>query len=268
MLGSYFKSLFHAPAHGVGGIPDQHWESALSLPVFNGLPMEERARLRSLGAALLADKTISPAAGATPDAETLAAIALQAALPILHLGYGWYDGWREIILYPAQFVPEREVTDDFGVVHRVRHPLSGEAWEGGPLVLSLDDVAESGHCQGYNVVIHEFAHKLDMRDGVANGRPPLGADLDAAAWASVFNTAYDDLCRRVDADLETTIDPYAAESPAEFFAVLSEYFFEWPEAVVADFPAVYEQLRRFYRQDPLVRLESLQHDPATPRPPT
>jgi MtfA peptidase len=226
----------------------------LALPVFVGLNESENATLHELALQLLADKTLTPVSGAVLDAPTRAAIALQAALPILHLGYPAYRGWREIILYPGEFIPDREVTDDFGIVHRVRQPLSGEAWEGGPLVLSLDDVAASGHCQGYNVVIHEFAHKLDMRNGSVNGLPALHAGMSVEAWSGIFNAAYTDFCRRVDAGEETEIDPYASESPAEFFAVLSEYFFEAPDILFADYPAVYEQLRQYYRQDPLTRL--------------
>jgi Mlc titration factor MtfA (ptsG expression regulator) len=177
----------------------------------------------------------------------------------MNLGYSAYSGWREIILYPAEFMPDREVTDDFGVVHRVRHPLSGEAWEGGPLVFSLDDVAASGHCQGYNVVIHEFAHKLDMRNGAVDGLPALHSGMSVETWAAVFNAAYADFCQRVDADEDSEIDPYAADSPAEFFAVLSEYFFEAPDILFEHYPAVYEQMRLYYRQDPLSRLAPFLH---------
>ncbi len=237
---------------------DSDWLAAaaptLALPVFAGLSEAEIATLHELAAQLLADKTLTPVSGAVLDAPTRAAIALQAVLPILHLGYQAYRGWREIILYPGEFIPDREVTDDYGIVHRVRQPLSGEAWEGGPLVLSLDDVAASGHCQGYNVVIHEFAHKLDMRNGAVDGLPVLHSGMAVTTWAAVFNAAYQDFCRRVDAGEEGEIDPYASENPAEFFAVLTEYFFEAPDVLLETYPAVYEQMRLYYRQDPMGRL--------------
>lgn len=241
------ESVLPAP-----GIAD--WRAVFEYPVFFGLSPSELDRLRELAGSMLADKKLSPVGGAWPDTLQIAAIAAQAVLPILHLGYDWYAGWNEIILYPEQFVPDREITDDFGVVHRVRHPLSGEAWQGGPLVLSLDDVAYSGHCQGYNVVIHEFAHKLDMKNGAADGLPPLHGGMTAAVWSAAFNAAYADFCRRVDRGVDTAIDPYAADSPAEFFAVVSEYFFEQPAVLFQDYPAVYQQMRLFYRQDPLARL--------------
>lgn len=266
-MAGILRSLFGRPAV-LAAPAEADWQEALRLPLFTGLSEADLAGLRVLAARLLEEKTLTPVAGAEPGGRELAAIAVQAALPVLRLGAGWYGTWNEIILYPQQFVPEREITDDIGVVHRVRQPLSGEAWEGGPLILSLDDVAASGWCDGYNVVIHEFAHKLDMKNGAVDGLPPLHGDMDAAAWAAAFEPAYADFCRRVDAfdagGAEPAIDPYAAESPAEFFAVLSEYFFELPDLLAAEYPAVYAQMARFYRQDPQSRLEPHRHDPATP----
>ncbi|MEW5786369.1 MAG: M90 family metallopeptidase [Pseudomonadota bacterium] len=265
-MAGILRSLFGRPAPLP--IPDAaDWRGALGLPLFVGLPDTDRAALKALAEELLASRTFTPVSGAAPTGLDLAAIAAQAALPVLRLGAGWYGTWNEVILYPEQFVPEREITDDFGIVHRVRQPLSGEAWEGGPLILSLDDVAASGWRDGYNVVIHEFAHKLDMKNGAVDGLPPLHGDMDPLAWAAAFGPAYDDFCRRADAfdagGPEPLIDPYAAESPAEFFAVLSEYFFELPHLLAAEYPAVHGQLARFYRQDPLSRLEPTSHDPAT-----
>ncbi len=235
------------------GVPEADWQSALALPIFDRLNENERSRLRALAERLVLEKTFSAAAGAEIDGAAVAAIAAQAALPVLDLGLEGYGSWQEIIVYPAEFVPEREEMDEIGVVHHVRHPMSGEAWEGGPVVLSLQDVAWSGLCDGYNVVIHEFAHKLDMANGAANGLPRLHAGMRTEEWAAAFTFAYEDFCRRVDAGEETAIDPYASENPAEFFAVLTEYFFELPEALHADYAAVYEQMRRFFRQDPLAR---------------
>jgi hypothetical protein len=258
LVPGFWNTLFSRSEAGSSPVSETEWQQAVSLtlalPLFLGLSEAEQATLRGLAEQLLADKAMTPVSGALLDVPTRAAIALQAALPILNLGYSAYPDWREIILYPAGFVPDREVTDDFGIVHRVRHPLSGEAWVGGPLVLSLDDVVASGHCEGYNVVIHEFAHKLDMRNGAVDGLPALHAGMSVETWAAVFNAAYADFRRRVDTEADTEIDPYAAESPAEFFAVLSEYFFEAPDVLLQTYPAVYEQMRQYYRQDPLLRL--------------
>lgn len=235
-------------------VDEQVWQWVIGLPVFDGLNAEEVARLRELAGRLLADKAINGAAGAEVDAGMATVIAAFAALPVLNLGYGWYEGWNEIVVYPGEFLYDGEQMDEAGIVHHVRHARSGESWEGGPMVLSWQDVEHSGLGEGYNVVIHEFVHKLDMKNGAANGRPPLHPGMSPDDWAHDFQTAYDDFCRRVDAGEETAIDPYAAESPAEFFAVLSECFFEAPDVLHEAYPAVYGQLQQFYRQDPLARL--------------
>jgi hypothetical protein len=238
-------------------LDEEAWQAVIQRPLFNRLNPEETARLRELANKLLADKSFSGAGGAEVDTGMATVIAAYAALPVLNLGYGWYEGWVEIVVYPGEFIHDDEETDEAGVVHPVRHARSGESWEGGPMVLSWQDVGYSGSGEGFNVVIHEFAHKLDMKNGYANGRPPLHPGMSPDIWAHDFQTAYDDFCRRVDGGEETQIDPYAAESPAEFFAVLSEYFFESPAVLHQAYPAVYRQLQRFYLQDPLVRLRSM-----------
>lgn len=240
---------------GAHALDEETWRAVTELPVFDGLSAEEQTRLRELAGNLLADKSFSGAGGVEVDAGMATAIAAFAALPVLNLGYGWYEGWNEIVVYPGEFIFEGEQMDEAGVVHHVRHARSGEAWEGGPMVLSWDDVEWSGRGEGFNVVIHEFAHKLDMKNGDANGRPPLHSGMSPAIWAQEFQAAYDDLCRRVDGGEETAIDPYAAESPAEFFAVLSEYFFEAPDVLQQVYPGVYSQMVGFYLQDPLARLQ-------------
>ncbi len=235
-------------------LDEETWQAVMELPLFDGLDDTERAQLRELAIQLLADKTFSGAGGAEVDDGMATAIAAFAALPVLNLGYDWYEGWREIVVYPGEYVYDGEQMDEDGVVHQVRHVRSGEAMAGGPMVLSWQDVEHSGQGEGFNVVIHEFAHKLDMKNGDANGRPPLHSGMSPADWARDFQSAYDDLCRRVDGGEETAIDPYATESPAEFFAVLTEYFFEAPDVLQQEYPVVYAQLAQFYRQDPLARL--------------
>ncbi len=241
-------------------IPAMAFDATLArLPILHGLTPDELTRLREAASLFIHDKAFSAAGGAEVDDAIQIAIALQACLLTLNLDEDSYRGWSEIILYPDEFVRPRDEMDEVGVVHHSRDILSGESWHGGPLVLSLADVEASGLADGFNVVLHEFAHKLDMLNGEANGYPPLHRGMDASAWARDFSTAYENLCARVDAGKDTPIDPYAAVDPAEFFAVLTEAFFETPGVLHAEYPAVYGQLQQFYRQHPLGRLETPEH---------
>jgi len=238
-------------------IPPDAFDATLArLPILRGLDASEQMRLREAASLFIHDKTFSAAGGADVDDATQRVIALQACLLTLNLGEDSYRGWSEIILYPDEFLRDLEEIDEAGVVHRSRDILAGESWHGGPLVLSLADVATSSQADGVNVVLHEFAHKLDMLNGDANGFPPLHRGMDSARWARDFSTAFEDLCARVDAGEDTAIDPYATASPAEFFAVLTEVFFETPRLLDAEYPAIYRQLQQFYRQHPLARLEA------------
>ena len=252
-------------------IDEAMWHKATASWLFmRGMGEDDRARLKALSEHFLAGKHFSGIHGLEVTAAMEVEIAAQACVLVLELGIECYDGWSEIIVYPSQFAPEREEIDEAGVVHLTNDPMSGEAWLGGPVVLSYEDVALTGdeeqRVAGYNVVIHEFAHKLDMRGGDPNGFPPLHSGMSALAWKQAFAAAYEDFCHRVDAAERLSerrmnaaldalpIDPYAAQSAAEFFAVGSEAFFETPEQLASAYPAVYEQLRLFYRQDPLARL--------------
>lgn len=231
------------------------WESATQPYLFmRGMPPGDDERLRNLAAGFLARKHFSGTHGLELTPFMRVQVAAQACILVLELGLELFDGWSEIIVYPGQFAPEREVVDEAGVVHLVNDPMAGEAWLGGPVILSYEDVAmtssEAERVAGYNVVIHEFAHKLDMLNGRADGFPPLHAGMSSAAWSHAFSSAYEDFCARVDAAEDTAIDPYAAENPAEFFAVLSEVFFELPQVLQQEYPAIYRQLSAFYRQDP------------------
>jgi Mlc titration factor MtfA (ptsG expression regulator) len=231
--------------------------SVLHLEFVRTLPPADLARLRDLVVLFLYEKQFAQAAGLELTDEMRWSIATQACILILNLDLEFFRGWTGIIVYPEQFVPRHQHVDEVGVVHQGDEPYSGEAWLGGPVVLSWADVEGTGYLDGVNVVIHEFAHKLDMLNGDANGYPPLHADMERSAWAQAMTAAYRDFCVRVDAGVDTIIDPYAAESPGEFFAVMSEAFFELPDVVQDEYPAVYEQFRKFYRQDPLARLPAL-----------
>jgi len=223
-------------------------------PFTRALSEQERRRLREWMILFLHEKSIAGAGGLEVRDEMRMGIAAQACMLILNLDLDYYRGWVEVIVYPDEFVVEYDYVDEDGVEHRIKEPMTGESWLEGPVILSWADAVTRGGATGYNVVIHEFAHKIDMLNGDANGFPPLHAGMDRGEWTRAFSRAYEDFRARVDRGEETAIDPYAAESPAEFFAVLSEAFFEMPRAVLGEYGEVYRQLAAFYLQDPAARL--------------
>ena len=239
-------------------LPDALWDDAVaSLPFLARFDGAELARLRDLCVLFLDRKSIVGAGGHDVTARQRVVIAIQACLLVLEQPgtIDLYDGFENVVVYPDEFVPDWTWEDEAGVVHAPDGALAGEAMPGGPVVLSWPDVEASADFEnaGMNLVIHEFAHKLDMRDGDANGCPPLEAPLDPRRWKATLTAAYDDFCARVDRDEDTAIDPYAADSPGEFFAVLSEVFFAAPATLAAEYPDVYRQLADYYRQDPAAR---------------
>jgi len=234
--------------------PDQWHRVEAGLPFLDYLPPEERPRLRRLALELLADKEVRSARGLEVSDTMLLSIALQACLPVLQIGLDAYADWVGIIVYPGDFVIPRSEVDENGVIHEYDDEVLGEAWEGGPVLLSWFDGDDAP--AGINVVIHEFAHKLDMENGGVDGLPRLRPGMSRQAWAEAFGRAYEDFCAEVDRGVDTAIDPYGAEHPGEFFAVVSEVFFEDPLVLHRRFPAVYDQLVRFYGLDPAARAGS------------
>lgn len=238
-------------------IPWHLWDAATRESVaLAHLDRRELHRLRRLASLFLHEKTVSGAQGLVVDDFMRAYIAVQACVLILNLGLEYFGGWVEVILYPDTFLVDHEEYDDSGVVHRAHRALAGESWHRGPVILSWAD-ARPGACPhgpDSNVILHEFAHKLDMLNGAANGMPALHGDMVRAEWTEAFTRAYEQLRHEVDRHHHTLIDPYATENPAEFFAVTTEVFFQEPERLHAAFPAVYRQLSLYFRQDPLGRL--------------
>ncbi|HLX03163.1 MAG TPA: M90 family metallopeptidase, partial [Trinickia sp.] len=218
------------------------WQATLDgLPFLAHLDGADVTRLRDLTSLFIAQKEFSTAHELELTDAMTVAIAAQACLPVLNLSLDLYRGWVGVIVYPGEFIIRKTVEDEDGVVHEVEHDASGEAWEGGPVILSWEDAQMTDGQNAYNVVIHEFAHKIDMLTGETDGHPPLfrrwHAPLDATGWADVFDHAYDQFCARVDAvperrwarfERESLIDPYAADHPSEFFAVCTEALFVKP----------------------------------------
>ncbi|GAB4464166.1 MAG: zinc-dependent peptidase [Burkholderiaceae bacterium] len=273
-----FKSLLaRLGASSRVAIPDALWEATLAaLPFVARLDAGQRARLRELAERFLAEKEMAAAGGLELTAPMQVDIAVQACLPILNLGLGWYRGWTSIVVYPGEFLVARELTDEDGVVHEFVEPIAGEAWDGGPLLLSWDDAQRRDGDLGlaYNVVIHEFTHKIDMLDGDADGVPPFARDshpeLDRSTWTAALAEAFErfnaelelielELPPGVDPDDKAAdryyahlpLDPYAGQDEGEFFAVSSETFFVDPARLHAAFPDWYRQLALFFKQDPL-----------------
>lgn len=224
-------------------IDEELWRAATAPYPF----LPRAPKLRELVLLFLAEKEFVGAHGLVVTDTMRVAIAAQACTPILELGLDWYAGWRGIVVYPGDFRVRRQEMDEDGVVHEWEDELAGEAMPGGPVVLSWDAAA---HDPAINVVIHEFAHKLDMLSGEVDGVPPLHAGMDRRAWVAAFEQAYDGFCDAVDRGKDTWLDPYAAEHPSEFFAVASEAFFREPRETKRRYPDVYEQLVLFYRQNP------------------
>ena len=224
-------------------IDDDLWERSTRELAF----LPRTSKLRELALLFLAEKQFAGAHGLALTDEMRVSIAAQACLPILELGLDWYAGFTGIVVYPGDFRVRRTEMDEHGVVHEWDDELAGEAMPGGPVVLSWDAAA---HDFQMNVVIHEFAHKLDMLSGAADGVPPLHVGMSRAAWVKAFEEAYQGFCDAVERDRDTWLDPYAAEHPSEFFAVVSEAFFTDPAETRRRYPDVYDQLRLFYRQDP------------------
>ena len=175
-------------------IPDGLWKQTLAhYPFLASRPDEDTSRLRTLAGQFLAHKQFSGAHGLVVTDEMAVAIAAQACLPVLHLGLKLYNDFKGIVVHPGAMLAPRSVVDAAGVHHFYKEELVGEAMEGGPVTLSWQDAAASSEhlARGYNVVIHEFVHKIDMRDGTANGCPPLPSCQARATWQTTMQTAYE-----------------------------------------------------------------------------
>ena len=233
-------------------IPDDLWKRTLvRYPFLQRRSLDDAAELRRLTSLLLDCKEFSTAGGLRLTDAMAVAIAAQAALPVLRLGVGAYDGFVGIVVHPEQVSARRQHQDDDGVVHEYEEVLAGEAMQGGPVMLSWPDVRAAGLAShGYNVVIHEFAHVLDMADGRADGVPPLPPELSVKAWLTALQAELHSFSACVQRGEQTVLDPYAAAGEEEFFAVTSESFFTTAPAMKKEHPAWYGMLCAFYRQDP------------------
>ena len=260
MLGRWlhrFRARRERQALDRRAIPDDLWKRTLvRYPFLRRRQPEDAATLRRLTSLFLDCKEFSTANGLRLTDAMAVAIAAQAVLPVLRLGLDRYDGFVGVVVHPGQVVAQRSITDEDGLVHDYDEVLAGEAVQGGPVMLSWQDVRAAGPmaAQGYNVVIHEFAHVLDMADGLADGVPLLPPGLPRGQWLRTLESELERFVARVaqaDAEgIDTALDPYGAHGLEEFFAVTSEAFFANPEMLRSEHAAVYALFQRFYLQDP------------------
>ena len=224
-------------------IPDAVWQLTLArYPFLANRSIADQARLRISTTQFMTQKQFSGAHGLVVTDEMAIAIAAQACLPVLNLGLKFYDDFKGIVVHPGTMVARRSVVDAAGVHHFYQETLAGEAMEGGPVTLSWQDVAASSDhlARGYNLVIHKFVHKLDMRDGAANGCPPQPSRAARTQWQATMQAAFllfteqVAMAERFGAQLPW-LDAYGATSPAEFFAVTSEAYFVNPDQFALDF---------------------------------
>lgn len=238
-------------------IPDELWQSVLGrYPFIAARPPEDLARLRDLAARFLGSKEFHGAQGLVITDRVALAIAVQAVLPVLRLGLHWYDDFVGIVVHPDEVVARRTMTDEDGIEHHYHEVLAGEAMEGGPVMLNWRDVDDAGASAdaGYNVVIHEFIHKIDMRDGAPDGCPPMPSAAARQAWLGVMQAEYDAFREKVIiaerfGGEAPWLDAYGAESIDEFFAVACEAYFVNRQRFEQDFPLLVPLLDGFFKTD-------------------
>jgi Mlc titration factor MtfA (ptsG expression regulator) len=231
------------------------WREILKrrMPYFRRLPADLQLQLKQHINVFLAEKPFIGCAGLTITDEMRVTIAAQACLLLLNRRTGYYPGLREILVYPGAFVVDRLHTGSGGVQREERRVLSGESWSRGQVVLSWQDTLEGAEVadDGHNVVIHEFAHQLDQEKGQATGAPLLARRADYARWSQVLGEGFARLQQQAALGEASLFSDYGATEPAEFFAVVSEVFFEQPQRMAEEHPALYAEFSRFYRVNPL-----------------
>jgi len=225
------------------------------VPLVRRLPAHLQLQLKKHMQVFIAEKSFLGCAGLHITQEMRVVIAAQACLLILNRPTHYFANVRQILVYPGAFVVNRTVVDGAGVQQENRQALAGDSWSQGQVILSWQDTLEGAAVanDGRNVVIHEFAHQLDQENGAARGAPPpsLGnRQHNAQRWSQVFHAAYAQLQSEVHNGVHGLLNHYGAQDPAEFFAVVSEVFFEQPQALAADYPALYQELAGFYKVDP------------------
>lgn len=228
------------------------WRKTLRrrVPIAARLPPELQLRLKRHIQAFIAEKPFIGCQGQAITDEVRVTIAAHACLLLVgHTQPDYYPRLRQILVYPTAFVVNRERTLGGGLVQAQRHTLAGESWAQGQVILAWDEVLASAAnpSDGHNVALHEFAHQIDQDTGMADGQPWRPGPNARRRWSAVMGAAFD----KLRSEPSTVIDRYGASEPAEFFAVVTEVFFERPQALAAEAPTVYAELARLYRTNPM-----------------
>jgi Mlc titration factor MtfA (ptsG expression regulator) len=227
-----------------------------NVPMYRRLSDEDQRELQGHVQVFVAEKYFEGCDGLVMTDEIRVTIAAQACVLLLHRQATYYPGLRSILVYPAAYVANSKSVGPGGIVTESIGVRAGESWhptsQRGVIVLSWSDVlaGSRGERDGRNVVLHEFAHQLDGEYGGMDGVPHLPNPSMYKDWARVLGQEYQSLVQNLMRNHRTGIDPYGATNPAEFFAVVTEVFFERPRNLQAEHPQLYEQLKSFYQQDP------------------
>lgn len=223
-----------------------------SLPIYKTMWPNQQRELRQLIKRFVEKKQFVGCAGQLIDDEVRITIAAHACLLLLNRPSHEYQDLRAVLVYPSGFKVQHDTRDEFGLVTKGEHFLIGESWSNGKVILAWDSVQQSvrNFADGQNVVLHEFAHQLDHESGVTNGAPLLYNKGAYGDWARIFSTEFHHLQHASAAHQQTLIDAYGASNPAEFFAVVTETFYERPHDLAARHAELFDELKSYYRVDP------------------
>ncbi|MFP6664448.1 MAG: M90 family metallopeptidase [Deltaproteobacteria bacterium] len=223
--------------------------------LYEHLDPTDREHLFDLMKVFLGEKKFEGCGGLELNDEIRVTIAAQACLLMLHQEEPhFYPRLHAILVYPHAYVATQRQVIAGGLVLETPSARLGESWVDGVVVLSWDDARAGASCanDGHNVVLHEFAHQLDQEDGTSDGAPILDQRSQYVAWARVLGHEFEELRENAEAGRRTDIDSYGATNAAEFFAVITEAFFEKPKKLRRKHPELYEELQLYYKQDPAV----------------
>ena len=232
----------------------EFWRTILEerVPYYPLLPGPLRMELDGCIQILVQEKNFEGCGGLALTERMRLTVAAYAGLLLLRRETGYYPLLHSVLIYPGAFCVRRPEEDEFGIVDEEEEIQEGESWEVGAVILSWKDIQrDTRRFDGRNVILHEFAHQL-----FDAGELRLDDPVAQAEWTGVLEAHFDRHVRQVERRRKTFIDPYGAEDPSEFFAVITEAFFETPEDLREYHPELYEQLCLYYRQDPVAYFHS------------